>query len=257
MESGKCGRIDFMKQIVVVGIGPGGVDCMTSCAARAIESADLVVGYEKYVELVKSLVAGTECFKNGMMGERERCLYALEQAALGKTVSLICSGDSGVYGMASLVLELGSDDDGVSVEIVPGVTAALSGAALLGSPLTGDFCVVSLSNLLTPQDKIERRLRAAVAGDFSIALYNPRSRNRPDTLRRAVSILRETLPDDTPAGWVRNVAREGEERCICSLSELGEAELDMFCTAFVGNSQTKIVERGGKKWLVTSRGYQL
>lgn len=244
-----------MKQIFVVGIGPGGGSSMTLAAARALSAADEIIGYEKYVELVAEFTKGKGCFANGMTGERERCARALERASRGKTVCLVCSGDAGVYGMASLVIELADGFPPVDVEIVPGVTAALAGAALLGSPLSCDFCVVSLSDLLTPREKIAQRLRAAGEGDFALALYNPRSRGRPGSLRDACDILLAVRPPETPCGWVRNAGRAGESHGICQLRDLRDAELDMFCTAFVGNSGTRVVRRAGREWLLTPRGY--
>ncbi|MCR5724612.1 MAG: precorrin-3B C(17)-methyltransferase [Treponema sp.] len=249
-----------MSIIYVVGLGAGSRDGMTSQAQAALTNADVIAGYKTYVDLVSPFFPDKKIFSTGMMQERERCLAVLDMAKKGTSVALVCSGDAGVYGMASLVLELASKDtasDAVEILVVPGVTAALSGAALLGAPLSHDFCVISLSNLLTPQPLIEKRLRAATLGGFAIALYNPRSHHRPDTLRNACAILLETLPADTPCGWARNIGREGEESHICTLSELAEAELDMFCTAFIGNSSTRVLLSGGTKRLVTPRGYTL
>ncbi|MBR0031443.1 MAG: precorrin-3B C(17)-methyltransferase [Treponema sp.] len=244
-----------MKKIFVVGIGPGKKDCMTFEAAAALEKSEVIVGYSKYVELVRSYFPSAEFFQNGMTGEVSRCRHALELASSGRTVAVVCSGDSGVYGMAALVLELSVQFPSVEIEIVTGVTAALGGSALLGSPLTVDFCVISLSNILMSQEKIEKKLRSAASADFTIVLYNPMSKSRPDTLKKACDILLEILPPQTPCGWVRNIAREGEECRICTLGELGGENLDMFCTVFIGNSSMRIVEGGGRKWLVQPRGY--
>ena len=241
--------------VFVVGMGPGKIDCMTNEAKSAIEKSDLIVGYSKYIELIKQEFSGKAFFSNGMMKEVERCEYALKAASEGKIVSVVCSGDPGVYGMASLVLELAEKYENTSVKIVPGVTAATSGAARLGSPLTADFCVISLSDLLTPERTIEKRLRAAAAGDFPIVLYNPMSNNRPNALKKACSILLETLPADRLCGWVRNIARDEESFKILTLGELRDERLDMFCTVFVGNSITKVVEACGRKWMLNPRGY--
>lgn len=246
---------NFISKIYVVGLGPGKSDFMTFQAKTALENSQLIVGYTKYIDLIKDEFKEKDFFDNGMMKETERCAYALEQASSGKIVSVVCSGDSGVYGMASLVLELSVKYKDIEIEIVPGVTAALSGSSKLGSPFTADFCVVSLSNLLTPQTTIEKRLRAAAEGDFPMAIYNPRSRNRPDVLKNACEILLEKLSPETVCGWVRNIGRNGEEYRICTLKELMNEELDMFCTVFVGNSQTQIIESAGRKWMVNSRGY--
>lgn len=253
-----------MKKIYVVGIGPGSSVCMTSQARQAIEAADVIAGYKTYTDLIASLYPSKKIFENGMTQEEIRCTWALEQASQGTTVALVSSGDAGVYGMASLVYELSSRYSDVEIEVVSGVTAALSGAALLGAPLANDFAVISLSNLLTPQTVIDKRLRAAAAGDFCIALYNPASHRRTDTLKNACSILMETMNSDTPCGWVKNIGREGTEVHVCTLKELSESTLDMFCTAFIGNSTTKSITSIKKnddgsvvhqKKLVTPRGY--
>lgn len=242
-----------MGKIYVVGIGPGGGETMTAEAKKRLEECDIIVGYKAYVDLVRADFPGKEFFENGMRGEIQRCEKSVEFARQGRVVALICSGDAGVYGMASPLLEtadrLGFDD----VEVIPGVTAALSGAALLGAPLSHDFCVISLSNLLTPWELIERRLRAAAEGDFCIAIYNPSSKKRSDHLKRACRILMEKLPESTACGYVRNIGREGTQVKTCTLKELSEEQTDMFVTVFVGNSSTRIL--GGR--LITPRGYTL
>ena len=251
--------IFFMANLFIIGIGGGNREGMTREAYQAISSSDIIAGYTSYVDLVSPLFPQKEIYSTGMMKESERCEHALRLAAGGKKVALVCSGDAGVYGMASLVYEIAAthaEFSSVEIEVIAGVTAALGGAALLGAPLSHDFCIISLSNLLTPQETIEKRLRAAVSGDFCIALYNPRSKNRPDTLKNACRILMENLSPDTPCGWARNISREGEESHICTLSQLAEADLDMFCTAFIGNSTTKILTINGSQKLVTPRGYQ-
>ena len=187
-----------------------------------------------------------------MTQELERCRHALEEAERGRTVALVCSGDAGVYGLASPVLELLPDYPDVEVEIVPGVTAALSGAAKLGAPLGHDFCVISLSDLLTPWEQIEKRLRCAAEGDFAVVLYNPASRRRREHLKKACDILLTFRSAETPCGWIRNIGREGEEKGFLTLGELREAELDMFTTVFIGSSTTRLL--GGS--LVTPRGYR-
>lgn len=255
-----------MATLFIIGIGGGSRDGMTQAAYEAISRADVIAGYKTYTDLVEPLFPQKEIYSTGMMKEAERCRAALDMARAGKTVALVCSGDAGVYGMASLVYEIACDESfvpqsaqnesPVEIQVIAGVTAALGGAALLGAPLSHDFCVISLSNLLTPQEVIEKRLRAAAQGDFCIALYNPKSRNRPDALKNACHILMETLSPHTPCGWVRNVSRDGEESHVCTLAELAEAELDMFCTAFIGNSATKILKINGTEKLVTPRGYQ-
>ena len=241
-----------MNKVYVVGIGPGGEEYMTRQAIAAMERADVLCGYTVYIDLVKPLFPGKECFTTPMTREIERCRWALETARGGRTVALVCSGDAGVYGMAGPLLQLAEDYEDVDVEIVPGVTSALSGAAVLGAPLMHDFCVISLSDLLTPWEQIERRLACAAAGDFVVCLYNPSSRKRADYLRRACDILLRDKSSDTVCGWVRNIGREGQQHKILTLGELREESLDMFTTVFIGSSTTQIA--AGR--MVTPRGYE-
>ena len=237
--------------LAVVGIGPGAADMMTGEAFSAIEESDVIAGYQAYVDLVKEQFPGKEFLATPMRREEERCALALREAAEGKKVALICSGDAGVYGLAGLVLEMAAEFPEVEIRVVPGVTAALSGAARLGAPLIHDFAVISLSDLMTPWETIEKRLRMAAEGDLVIVLYNPSSRKRADYLQRACDILLETLPSEQVCGTVRNIGREGEETRICTLSELRGTQVDMFTTVFVGNRSTK---RIGDR-MVTPRGY--
>ena len=234
-----------------MGIGAGNYDGLTVAAVKALECAELIVGYTAYCDLMRPYFPDKEFFSTPMMREVERCRLALEQAAAEKDVALICSGDAGIYGMASPVLELAAEY-GVEIEIVAGVTAAASGAALLGSPLTCDFAVVSLSDLLTPMETIEKRIKGAAQADLCIVLYNPRSKKRADYLKRACEIVMRYRAPETVCGVARNIGREGEEREIMPLSALAEYEADMFTTVFIGNSATKVI--GGK--MVTPRGYR-
>ena len=242
-----------MGKIYVVGIGPGKSDMMTVQAKEALNSSDVIVGYKTYIDLVRDEYSEKEFYENGMRGEIGRCEKCVDYAKEGKTVALICSGDAGVYGMASPLLEVAEREGFSDVEIIPGVTAALGGAAVLGAPLSHDFCVISLSDLLTPWEMIERRLRAAADGDFCIAIYNPSSKKRADYLKRACDILKDKLPKETACGFVRNIGRDGCENKVCTLEELSQENVDMFVTVFIGNSQTKI--SAGK--LITPRGYTL
>ena len=242
-----------MGKIFVVGIGPGDSSMMTVQAKNALDSADVIVGYKTYIDLIRADYSDKDFFENGMRGEIERCEKCVEYARDGKTVALICSGDAGVYGMASPLLEVAEKEGFKEVEIIPGVTAALGGAALLGAPLSHDFAVISLSDLLTPWDIIEKRLRAAAEGDFCIAIYNPSSKKRADYLKRACDILLETLPKETACGYVRNIGRDGCEKKLCTLGELSKKSVDMFVTVFIGNSQTYI----SGDVLITPRGYIL
>lgn len=239
--------------LYVVGLGPGEAAFLTAQARAALAAADVLCGYTVYVDLVRPLYPEKECYTTPMRGEMDRCRWALETAAAGKHVALVCSGDAGVYGMASPVLELARDYPQVPIEVVPGVTAALSGAAVLGAPLGHDFCVISLSDLLTPWDVIEKRLTCAAQGDFALCLYNPASHRRRDHLRRAVGILLAAGRDpEIPCAMVRNIGRPGQEVQFYTLKTLAEAPVDMFTTVFVGSSTTK---RQGN-WLITPRGYR-
>lgn len=242
-----------MKKLWIVGIGPGDQIQMTPQACHALETSEVLCGYTVYLDLVRAQYPQKEFLSSGMMHETERCLMAIEAARAGRTTAVLCSGDAGVYGMASLILELLGESEDVSVEIVPGITAALSGAALLGAPLSHDFVVLSLSDLLTPWELIERRLRAAAMGDYCIVLYNPSSKKRAGYLKRACNILmEEQLSPSTVCGYVRNIGREGEQTAVCTLEELADTAVDMFTTVFIGNSTTKKIQNR----LVTPRGYQ-
>ncbi len=240
-----------MKKLTVAGIGAGNYEGLTVAAARALEKADVIVGYTVYCELMKPYFPDKTWISTPMMKEIERCRLALETAEEGKRTVMICSGDAGIYGMASPVLEL-AEEYGAEVEILAGVTAASSGAALLGSPLTADFAAISLSDLLTPWETVEKRLEAAASGDLVTVLYNPASRKRADYLRRACAVFLRCRPAETVCGVARNVGREGESAEILTLGELAEYAADMFTTVFIGNGSTRIV--GGK--MVTPRGYR-
>lgn len=241
-----------MRKLAVVGIGPGNYENMTIRADRALRECDVIVGYTVYVDLVKERYADKEFLTTPMLREVERCEMALETARGGKTVAMICSGDSGIYGMAALVYELRGECVEPEIEVVPGLTAACSGGAVLGAPLTHDFAVISLSDRLTPWETIEKRLLAAASADFSIAIYNPVSHGRPEHLKRACEVLLRVLPETRLCGIVRNIGRDGESRRILTLGELRDAQADMFCTVFIANSAAK--ELSGN--LVTPRGYR-
>ena len=246
-----------MEKVYAVGMGPGNGDQMTAEAREVIVSCDVIAGYTVYVDLVRKVLKereleGKEFITTPMTQEVKRCRLAFEQAQKGKKVAMVCSGDAGVYGMAGLLLEISGDYPEAEVEVVPGITAALSGAAVLGAPLIHDFAVISLSDLLTPWEKIEKRLRGAAKADFCICLYNPSSRKRHDYLKKACGIMLESKAGDTVCGIVRNIGREGEGCAFCTLEELKDAETDMFTTVFIGNSQTRMVN--GR--MVTPRGYR-
>ena len=238
--------------VYVVGLGPGDPQFLTAQAQSALEEAEVLCGYPVYLDLVRPYYPEKEYYATGMTKELDRCRWALETAHSGRTVALVCSGDAGVYGMASPLLELAEGCPDVTVEVVPGLTAALSGGAVLGAPLTHDFAVVSLSDRLTPWETIEKRLLAAAQADFSIAIYNPASHGRPEHLARACEILLRVLPENRLCGIVRNIGREGQSHRVLTLQELQTAPVDMFCTVFIGNSSTK--ELSGA--LLTPRGYR-
>ena len=238
-------------KLVVVGLGPGGADDMTGRARKAVESCDVVAGYTVYVDLLRDEFPDKEIVTTPMRKEVERCRVALDEAAAGRAVAMVCSGDPGVYGMAGLIYELAREYPPVAIEVIPGVSAANGGAAVLGAPLMHDYCVISLSDLLTPWEKIEKRLAAAADADFVMALYNPSSHKRPDYLQRACDILLAHKDPATVCGTVRNIGREGEEAHVMTLAELRDTPVDMFTTVFIGNSQT--MELDGR--MVTPRGY--
>ena len=240
-----------MKKLYVVGIGAGNYEGMTVGAVKVLESSDVIVGYTVYCDLIKPYFPSKKFISTPMMQEIARCRLALECAAGGETTAMICSGDAGIYGMASPILELAAEY-GVEIEVVSGVTAASSGAALLGSPLTCDFAVISLSDLLTPMETIEKRLECAAQGDFCIAIYNPSSKKRADYLKRACEILLRYRSPETVCGIAQNIGRDGENARVLTLGELAETQTDMFTTVFIGNSTTK--ETGGN--MVTPRGYK-
>lgn len=240
-------------RIYVIGMGPGKEEMMTAEAVQALEQSDIIIGYTVYIELLGERFLGKEMVSTPMRQEVKRCKICFEEAGKGKQVALICSGDAGIYGLASLMYEMSAEYPGTELVVIPGVTAAISGAAVLGAPLNHDFCTISLSDLLTPWAVIQKRLTAAAQGDFVIALYNPASRKRKDYLMRACDILLHTIEGERPCGYVENIGREGMRAVTCTLKELKEAQVNMFTTVFVGNSGTKIIN--GK--LITERGYQI
>ncbi len=242
------------KKIYIVGMGPGSEEAMTREALKALEESDIIIGYTVYLDLLKAGFGHKEMKSTPMKQEVERCRMCFDEAEQGKTVSMVSSGDAGIYGMASIMYEISLEyDSDIELQVIPGITAASSGAAILGAPLNHDFCIISLSDLLTPWEKIEKRLKSAAEGDFAIAIYNPSSKKRADYLMKACDILLETMEEDRPCGYVKNIGREGTEYRICTLAELRDAQVDMFTTCFIGNSQTKIIDNK----LVTPRGYGL
>ncbi len=240
-----------MNKLFAVGLGPGGADGMTVRAKSALENSDVMVGYTVYIDLIRAEYPDKEFLSTPMRKEVDRVRLALETAAQGKTVALVCSGDAGVYGMSGLCEELLPQYPGVTLETIPGVSAVLSGAAILGAPLMHDFAVISLSDLLTPWEKIEKRLLSAAEADFVICLYNPSSHKRHDYLMRACDLILKFASPETVCGIAKNIGREGETTQVLTLEKLRNTEVDMFSTVFIGNSQTRMIN--GK--MVTPRGY--
>ena len=241
-----------MGKIYVTGLGPGAGDDMTVRARKVLERCPVIIGYTVYIDLIRDQFPEKEFLTTPMRREAERCRMAFAEAEKGRDVAMVCSGDAGVYGMAGLICEIGKDHPGVEIEVVPGITAATGGAAILGAPLMHDFAVISLSDLLTPRELIEKRICAAAEADFVICLYNPSSRKRADYLRKACGLILRFRPPETVCGIARRIGREGESCRILTLGRLQEEEADMFSTVFIGNSKT--MELNGR--MVTPRGYR-
>ena len=239
-------------KIYVTGLGPGAADQMTLKARKVLEKCPVIIGYTVYIDLIRDEYPDKIFLSTPMRKEADRCRMAFEEAAKGQDVAMVCSGDAGIYGMAGLICEIGRDYPQIGIEIVPGITAASGGAAVLGAPLMHDFAVISLSDLLTPWEKIAQRLQAAAEADFVICLYNPSSRTRADYLERACRMILEYRAPETVCGIVRNIGREGESYEILSLERLKDTPVDMFTTVFIGNSNT--MELNGR--MVTPRGYK-
>lgn len=241
-----------MNKVYVIGMGPGAYEQMTLKAVRTLEKCDVIVGYTVYIELLKEYFPDKRYLTTSMRQEAARCRMAFEEAAKGAVTAMVCSGDAGIYGMAGLMYEIGEEYPEVAIEVIPGVTAALGGSAVLGAAVGHDVSLISLSDLLTPWELIEKRLRAAAQADFLIALYNPSSKKRKDYLARACDILLEYKEESIICGIVRNIAREEESMNILTLKELRNTEVDMFSTVYIGNKMTKII----KDKMVTPRGYR-
>lgn len=238
-----------MAKLYVVGLGPGGRENMTLKAVETIKKCDIVVGYKPYLGYVEDLIKNKETFNTGMRGEIERCEYAIEKVKEGYDTAIISTGDAGLYGMAGPILELA---EGVDVEIIPGVTAAFSAAAELGSPIMHDYASISMSDLLTPWDLIMKRVEAAAQADFVITIYNPRSKGRPDHLETAIDKILEYRDPATPVGIVRDSGRPGTKKHITSLGEINYEDVDMLTVLIIGNSQTYVKDGH----MITPRGYE-
>lgn len=247
-------------RLSVVGIGPGNAVTRTPAVSAALRAADHVVGYGLYLDLLGDLVAGKTLHRGTLGAEEDRVRLALDLAAKGDRVALVSSGDAGIYALATLVFELvagagRADWNRVAIEVLPGVSALQTAAARTGAPLGHDFCAISLSDLLTPWTAIERRLKAAAAGDFVIALFNPASGRRRSQLVRARNILLKARPTDTPVIVARNLDRPGERVETTTLGEFDPATVDMLTLVVIGSSATRLARIGGKRWVFTPRGY--
>lgn len=243
-----------MGKIAIVGLGPGALDEVTPKARRAIESAEVIAGYNTYIKLIPELVAGKKIIGTAMMQEVERCRLAIEEATAGKNVAVISSGDAGIYGMAGLIIEMILNQSAeIEIEVIAGISAVNAAAAILGAPLMHDFAVISLSNLLTDWELIKRRVELAALGDFVIALYNPKSKRRVTNILEVQEILLKYRKKSTPVGIVTNAGRVGERKVITTLEKFTAEEINMFTLVLVGNSQT--YARAG--YMITPRGYEL
>lgn len=246
-----------MGKITVIGIGPGSLEDMTPRARKAIESAEVVVGYKTYIKLVESIIGGKEIIDNGMMQEVERCQLAVKSAAEGKETVVISSGDSGIYGMAGLVLELvlqlPENERPEWGGVVAGISAVQASAAILGAPLMHDFAVISLSDLMTPWELIKKRAEAAASADFVIALYNPKSHKRVNHIEEIREIVMKYRSPETPVGIVSSASRDAEEKVISTLENFTKEDIHMFSLVIIGNSNTYVKDG----YMITPRGYKL
>ena len=237
-------------KIYVVGIGPGKKENMTFRAYEAMENSDIIVGYKTYVDLIKEYYPGKERKSSAMTKEVDRCTEVLELARQGKIVSLISSGDAGVYGMAGIMLEIADED--MEVEVIPGITATNAAAAIAGAPIMHDYATISLSDLLTDWELIKKRLELAAQGDFVVSIYNPKSRGRVTQIEEAREIMMKYKPKSTPVAIVRNAGREDERYIVTTLDEMLNHEIDMLTIVLIGNSNTFV--KNGK--ILTPRGYE-
>lgn len=238
--------------IYVIGIGPGCRELMTEQSINAINDAEVIVGYKTYINLIEEFIGDKEVVQNGMRKEVDRCQEAIEIAKTGKKVAVISSGDAGIYGMAGLILELITKQDlDIKVKVVPGVTASIGAAAVLGAPIMHDFCHISLSDLMTPWEVIEKRLRLAAEADFVICLYNPRSKGRSEHLAKAFKIMGEFKDGSVPVGIVKDVGRKDEEKFICTFDTMDFERVDMTTMVIIGNKSTYIKN----DLMITPRGY--
>lgn len=243
-----------MGKIKIVGIGPGNIEDMTPKARRAIETAEVIAGYNTYIKLIEPLIAGKKVIGTAMMQEVERCQMAIDEVRTGKSVALISSGDAGIYGMAGLIIDMIlNQPEKIEFEVIAGISAVNAAAAILGAPLMHDFAVISLSDLLTDWELIKKRVECAAAGDFVIALYNPKSKKRVTNILEVQEILLRYKNKNTPVGIVTNAGRLNERKTISTLENFTTEEINMFSLVLIGNSQTYV--KAG--FMITPRGYEL
>ncbi|RMC96014.1 precorrin-3B C(17)-methyltransferase [Clostridium autoethanogenum] len=238
-----------MGKLYVVGIGPGGYENMTLRAVKVIENSEIIVGYTKYIEMIKDLIKNKEVISTGMRAEVERCKKALELSK-DHVVSIVSTGDPGIYGMAGLILEMRKDED---VEVIPGLTASSAAASIVGAPLMHDNCNISLSDLMTPYELIKKRIELAASGDFVISLYNPKSKGRPHYLKECIDIVKKYRKGNTPAAVVKNALREGQEHKLFTLDSFDDSVVDMMSVVIIGNSNSYIKDG----IFITPRGYKI
>lgn len=238
-----------MGKLYVIGIGPGGLEHITYKAVKAIEECDVIVGYTKYIKMIEPLIEEKEVFKTGMRGEEERCKEALKLSK-DKKVAIISTGDSGIYGMAGLILELKKDEE---VEVIPGITASSAAGSIVGAPLMHDNCNISLSDLMTPYEEIKNRVKLAAEADFVISLYNPKSNGRPYYLNECIEIIKKYRSDNTPVAIVKHALRDGQKSLITNIGDFDDSIVDMMSIVIIGNSKSFI--RNGK--FITPRGYKV
>lgn len=236
--------------LYVLGIGSGNKDNMTFACYDAIKKSDVIVGYDKYINQIKYMIKDKRIYSSGMMGEIERCKKAVEFAQMGEITSVICSGDSGIYAMAGLILELAGDD--IEVKIIPGVTSSTLAASILGAPIMHDSCLISLSDLMTPIDLIYDRIELASKADFVISIYNPKSKKRAEHLKNAVDIMLKYKDKKTVVGIVKKAYDENQEVTITTLDSIDYDIVDMHTVIIVGNKTTYV--KNGK--MITRRGYE-
>ncbi len=240
-------------KLYIVGIGPGGVEHLTKKAVSVLIESEYVIGNGTYIDQIAGIIKNSRVIRSRMGGEVERARKAVELSR-EHVVSIVSGGDANIYGMAGIVFEIAEKAGSAEIEVIPGVTALSAAASLLGAPVVSDFAVISLSDLLTPIEVIERRIKSAAEADFVIALYNPKSRRRRQNLARAIEIIREYRSDGTPAGIVKNATREGEKVIATTLVKIMEHEdvIDMSTLVLIGNSESRV----WNNMIITPRGYQ-